>query len=249
VPVYRRRRTGGDSWKSRRFLAALVGTAIVLFPVLLAIGSSLVFAELIARPPSGLALLLWWVAALAISTLSYTLASRVARRALPLAALLKMTLVFPDRAPTRMSVAIRAGSTRSLQRQLAESRLDGPDEVPVVAAENILALATSLSSHDRQTRGHSERVRVLTDLVSEEMHLPKEDRDRLRWAALLHDIGKLSVPPDILVGTLGGRHLATSREVRWIRLSSRPRRRGDHTGRSNRRGDRRLRDDDGGPLL
>ncbi len=196
--VGRQQPTGGDSWKPRRFLAALVGIAIVFLPVLLAVGASLVFAEILARPSSGRGLLLWWLAAFAISTLIYTLASRVARRALPLAALLKMTLVFPDMAPTRMSVAIRAGSTRALQRQLADSRTDAGDPVPVVAAENILALATSLSSHDRQTRGHSERVRVLTDLVSEELHLAKEDRDRLRWAALLHDIGKLSVPPDIL---------------------------------------------------
>ena len=208
--------TGGDSWQPRRFLAALVGIAIVLLPVLVGVGASLVFAELVARPSSGFGLLLWWLVAFAISTLTYTLASRVARRALPLAALLKMTLVFPDMAPTRMSVAIRAGSTRALQRQLAASRFDTGDDVPAVAAENILALATSLSSHDRQTRGHSERVRVLTDLVSEELHLPKEDRDRLRWAALLHDIGKLSVAPDIL------NKQGAPDQIEWMILRSHP---------------------------
>jgi HD domain len=52
--------------------------------------------------------------------------------------------------------------------------------------------------HDRQTRGHSERVRVFADLIADEMHLSDGDRARLRWASLLHDIGKLVVPPEIL---------------------------------------------------
>jgi putative nucleotidyltransferase with HDIG domain len=67
-----------------------------------------------------------------------------------------------------------------------------------VAAEHILALATALNGHDRLTRGHSERVRVLTDLIADELKLSTPDRDRLRWAALLHDIGKLAVDPEIL---------------------------------------------------
>ena len=54
-------------------------------------------------------------------------------------------------------------------------------------------LTAALQSHDRRTRGHAERVRIYTDMLAEELRLPDEDRDRLRWAALLHDIGKLSV--------------------------------------------------------
>ena len=54
------------------------------------------------------------------------------------------------------------------------------------------------ASHDRRTRGHAERVRVFTDLLAQELKLSKEDRYKLRWAALLHDIGKLKVSPDIL---------------------------------------------------
>ena len=48
------------------------------------------------------------------------------------------------------------------------------------------------------TRGHTERVRALTDFVADELGLAEDDRDRLRWSALLHDIGKLTVHPDIL---------------------------------------------------
>src|SRR6185437_8793832 len=61
-----------------------------------------------------------------------------------------------------------------------------------------LSLITALTAHDRRTRGHSERVRLFTELLGEQLRLPREARDRLRWAALLHDVGKLQVAVDIL---------------------------------------------------
>ncbi len=68
----------------------------------------------------------------------------------------------------------------------------------MVVAERILGLAASLNQHDRLTRGHSERVRALTDVIADQLKLPQPDKDRLRWSALLHDIGKLTVPTAIL---------------------------------------------------
>ena len=73
-----------------------------------------------------------------------------------------------------------------------------PGAEPVLAAEKILALAGALNAHDRLTRGHGERVRAYTDLIADELDLSPSDRDRLRWSALLHDIGKLAVHPHVL---------------------------------------------------
>src|SRR4029079_5355465 len=110
------------------------------------------------------------------------------------AVLLELALTFPDNAPSRAHLARRAGSTRALRQLL----LSPPNETVQEAAERVLALVGALAKHDRKTRGHAERVRSLTDLIAERMALPDHDGDRLRWAALLHDIGKLHVSAELL---------------------------------------------------
>ncbi len=56
----------------------------------------------------------------------------------------------------------------------------------------------ALGRHDRITRGHSERVWGYARLIGAELDLSPDDADRLHWAALLHDVGKLGVAPEIL---------------------------------------------------
>ena len=55
-----------------------------------------------------------------------------------------------------------------------------------------------MRSHDRLTRGHCERVRAYADLIGEELGLDADSKNKLHWAALLHDVGKLDVPAEIL---------------------------------------------------
>jgi hypothetical protein len=66
------------------------------------------------------------------------------------------------------------------------------------AAEHVLSLVAALSRHDRITRGHSERVWGYARLLGIELNLSQDDADRLQWVALLHDVGKLAVAPEIL---------------------------------------------------
>jgi putative nucleotidyltransferase with HDIG domain len=94
-----------------------------------------------------------------------------------------------------LSVALRAGSAGDLQRRL---HTDISDHDMHDAAAHVLGLVAALSRHDRRTRGHAERVRGYARLMAQELDLDPEDADRLQWAALLHDIGKLRVAPEIL---------------------------------------------------
>jgi putative nucleotidyltransferase with HDIG domain len=64
--------------------------------------------------------------------------------------------------------------------------------------QTVIELVLALSVHDKATRGHSERVRVFTDMIADELKINESDKARLRWAALLHDIGKLEISPTLL---------------------------------------------------
>jgi putative nucleotidyltransferase with HDIG domain len=147
---------------------------------------------------TGIGVVWRWAFILVATVIAVRLVDRAARRLLPLAVLFKLSMIFPDRAPSRFAMARRAGNVRLLHERVRQAREHGVEDDPARAAETILSLVAALSAHDRATRGHSERVRALTDMLGDSLKLPLEDRDRLRWAALLHDIGKLQVSGAIL---------------------------------------------------
>jgi putative nucleotidyltransferase with HDIG domain len=62
----------------------------------------------------------------------------------------------------------------------------------------IEALALAIEAKDESTGEHLQRVRVYAAEMSEELGLNDEERDALRAAAVLHDIGKLAVPEHIV---------------------------------------------------
>ena len=62
----------------------------------------------------------------------------------------------------------------------------------------IRALAAALDARDPYTAGHSERVSTLAVEMGRAMALTAEELDVLRLGALLHDIGKIGVPDEVL---------------------------------------------------
>jgi len=59
-------------------------------------------------------------------------------------------------------------------------------------------LIRALEAKDRYTAGHVERVARFAELVGTELGFRPAELERLRYAALMHDIGKLIVPNQIL---------------------------------------------------
>jgi putative two-component system response regulator len=55
-----------------------------------------------------------------------------------------------------------------------------------------------IEAKDPTTSGHAERVVQYTDRLAERCGVSDEDRESLRMAALLHDVGKIGVPRSIL---------------------------------------------------
>lgn len=176
---------------------------VVLIPFVAAWTAVFVLSDRFFRPEGLLGLVPWLCQALIVSLVVSLGAERVTRRALPLATLLNMTLVFPDQAPSRFGTALKASTVGRLKERANVIGAHGLGSDNSAAATRAVELISLLSEHDRMTRGHTERVRAYSDLIAEEMGVPQADRDRLAWGAMLHDIGKLTVPPEIL--NKGGR--------------------------------------------
>jgi HD-GYP domain-containing protein (c-di-GMP phosphodiesterase class II) len=193
-------RTGGASpgrWKAYPIRSALLRGVVLVGPIAAGVTAGVALSRVIPRP-EGAAIAGWWAALLLTSFVVTEVVGRFLRRLLPLAVLMKLTLIFPDRAPSRFAMARRVGSIRNLEERVRHAKEHGLDDDPSRAAETILELVAALSAHDRKTRGHSERVRAFADLLADALKLPQDARDHLRWSALLHDIGKLEVPGRIL---------------------------------------------------
>ena len=186
-----------ERWTARPVESALLRTALFLVPVGASLACAIALDRTLPPAPDGATLFGRIAVVMLGSYVTLFLVERLMRRLAPLAMLLKLSMAFPGPAPSRFAVARRSGNPRALQRQLEEARAHS-DGDRAHAAGTILSLATALTAHDARTRGHSERVRVFTDMLAEELHLARDDRDRLRWTALLHDIGKLMVPIKIL---------------------------------------------------
>lgn len=60
------------------------------------------------------------------------------------------------------------------------------------------ALATTLEMRDPYTAGHQRRVSKLACAIANELHFPRESIETIRMAGLIHDIGKIGVPSEIL---------------------------------------------------
>ena len=187
-----------QSWSRRPVSAAAVRAAAVLLPMAVGLLVAFALTRAIERPAGLAGTLAWWLGIMVVATLAVRLTDRWARRLLPLAVLMRVSLAFPDKAPPRLRLALRSGNTRNLEELLADAEAAGREDDLTRAAETILALAAALNAHDPRTRGHVERVRAYADLLGEEMGFNAEDRNKLKWAAMLHDIGKLRVPSRII---------------------------------------------------
>lgn len=62
----------------------------------------------------------------------------------------------------------------------------------------IAAIALTLEKRDPYTAGHQQRVAEIAAAIAAEMGLPPERIEGLRFGALIHDIGKIAVPAEIL---------------------------------------------------
>ncbi len=187
--------TAHKTWASHPVAARLLRLALFVAPIIVGwLAVKLLSPFFFGDGRGALGITLWILQALVIVVVVIKLMERVTARLLPLSAMLTMSLVFPDKAPARFGTALRASTTNKLL-QHEELRLSTDVQKAAVEAVGLVA---ALRRHDPLTRGHTERVRAYADLIGQEMDLDEEELNHLRWGVLLHDVGKLAVPTDIL---------------------------------------------------
>jgi HD-GYP domain-containing protein (c-di-GMP phosphodiesterase class II) len=73
------------------------------------------------------------------------------------------------------------------------------EEVLTSFTSSISTLSTMVDARHPYTAGHSERVKEYSLAIAREMKLSKEDIEPLKYAAILHDIGKIGIRDDVLM--------------------------------------------------
>ena len=82
--------------------------------------------------------------------------------------------------------------TRNI-REVYQSR-----RIEEMSFQTIQTLANAIDAKDPYTKGHSTRVSQFSVMIAEQLGWPRARVMGLRYAALLHDIGKIGVPDSIL---------------------------------------------------
>ncbi|HUX70242.1 MAG TPA: HD-GYP domain-containing protein [Cellulomonadaceae bacterium] len=184
-------------WRPHPVLAVLVRVVLLAFPLLAALAFGLGAARWAPAARFGMTPWLWLVLEIALAAVTLLAVTQVTRRLLPLSMVLRLTVIFPDKAPSRFAVARRRYSPEVLRHQVAKpsvgERTGQQDHAAV-----LLDLVAAIGAHDDVTARHSERVQAYAALIGTELGLTPREAAELGWAALLHDVGKLGVPVEIL---------------------------------------------------
>jgi HD-GYP domain-containing protein (c-di-GMP phosphodiesterase class II) len=89
--------------------------------------------------------------------------------------------------------------TRTIERSLAGLFLTDPlDQIELTQPDALTALVAAVEAKDGYTHGHSARVAEMSVRIGRSMGLGAKDLRRLAQGAILHDIGKIGIPDEIL---------------------------------------------------
>jgi PAS domain S-box-containing protein/putative nucleotidyltransferase with HDIG domain len=106
----------------------------------------------------------------------------------------KATMRTPDQKEAILSVAVDITERKKAKEDVEKSNV----KLQKLLEETVNGLVSALEKRDPYTAGHQRRVAFLACAIAEEMKLPQDQTDGLRFAALVHDIGKIYVPAEIL---------------------------------------------------
>ncbi len=86
----------------------------------------------------------------------------------------------------------------SERKSALEALKKSRDDLHNSLEETVKSLALAAEKRDPYTAGHQARVDILACAIARELGLPEKQIEGLHFAALLHDIGKISLPSEYL---------------------------------------------------
>jgi PAS domain S-box-containing protein/putative nucleotidyltransferase with HDIG domain len=93
---------------------------------------------------------------------------------------------------------LSSGEDITIRKKAEEQRQQTLQNLRKAMNGIILAMAATVETRDPYTAGHQRRVADLARAMAKELGLPAEQIDGIRMAGLVHDLGKISVPAEIL---------------------------------------------------
>ena len=85
------------------------------------------------------------------------------------------------------------------QRKQAEQKIkQGYEKLQKTMEATIYTISKIIETRDPYTAGHQNTVSQLAVAIAQEMKLPEDKIEGIRIAALIHDIGKINIPAEIL---------------------------------------------------
>ena len=96
-------------------------------------------------------------------------------------------------------IAVQGVMRDITERKRAEEAVRNSAQKLIKGMEDTMqAMAMIVEMRDPYTSGHQQRVADLARAIATEMKLPADQIDGLRMAGVVHDLGKISIPSEIL---------------------------------------------------
>ncbi len=84
------------------------------------------------------------------------------------------------------------------RKLLEEERIEGYNRIKKTLQATVQSIALLVETKDPYTSGHQQRVAQLAVAISREMGLTSDQQDFIYTASIIHDLGKVSVPSELL---------------------------------------------------
>ncbi len=82
---------------------------------------------------------------------------------------------------------------RIMEEQLVKAELQAE-----MGKQTVIAIARTVDAKDERTSEHSKRVAIYSEKIARAAHMDEKQCQDIKWAAQMHDIGKIAIPDHIL---------------------------------------------------